>query len=373
MNAVKIIDEINNYCNGYCARGGAVRPVRRQQLAEQQRRENLTEGELRREQEAELGNVDKLYDALLDEAEFEPNDVNRTLLKKKLNVKPIKDEWRIFSNGWLWQADTKVFGQDVYGGDEVVEATALLVCVDASTRRCDAQPVNNVAQLNCIPAMTTILNRHIIQQGYPKIMYTDQGGEFGQNFTKYIKDNFGIKHKYSYAGRKQQTSIVEHTIGLISFGLMANLYKMRVEGKRPNQRPRHIIEVNILANNILPRLINKINKWASQHFPKPAKNWFKFEDNIQPTDLKVGDWVLVPNLKPKRIKNRSGQHNYLKTPYQIIKIFRPVLKGEPYRFLTNLSLNNSGQIDKKKIITFKRDELQKVDNNNVIGPVIEFD
>ena len=175
MKPEKIIDEINLY-------GGAIQVRRRAQVAEENRRENLNEGERQIEDEQNIEQFDKLYDALLDESGFDNNDLNRNLLKKKLNVKPLKDKFTNFQNGWIWSADTKVFGQDILS----TEAIALLVCVDTSTRRCDAQPVIGIDQINAIPAMRTILDRHIIQNGYPKIIYTDQGGEFGQNFTRFL-------------------------------------------------------------------------------------------------------------------------------------------------------------------------------------------
>ena len=372
FNPIEIIHEINCFCNG--KKGGAVQVHRRQQVAEQNRRANLNEGEIQIEQEANIQQFDKLYDALLDESGFEQQDLNRNLLKKKLNVKPIKDKFMVFQSATLWQADTKVFGQDVFGDDVAnnVVVASLLVCVDASTRRCDAEPMQNVNQQSSIIAFRKILDRHIIQNGFPKIVYTDQGGEFGQVYTRQV-NQWGIKHRLSYAGRKNQTSIVEHTIALLSFGLMANLYKMRVEGRQPNQRPRDILQVNFLADNILQRLINKINKWASEHYPKPAKDWFNFDYNIPQSDLKEGDLVLVPKIKTERIKQRSGQHSFLNTPYRIIRVYRPTLKNEPYRYLTSISLKPDGSIDSKKLVTFKRDEILKIENYTINNPLIEFD
>ena len=107
----------------------------------------------------------------------------------------------------------------------------------------------------------------------PKIVMTDQGTEYNARFTRYC-NQLGIKHLKSFAGRKEQTSIAEHTIGLITFGLMANLYRMRVNGRNPRQQPKHVSAVDFLADGILPRIINKINAWASQHFPRPTKEWW---------------------------------------------------------------------------------------------------
>jgi hypothetical protein len=338
--------------------GGAVQVHRRAQVAEQNRRQNLSEGERRLEDESNLPKFDKLYDSILDEANFAQNDINRQLLKKKLNVKPLKSKFMVYEDGFMWQADTKVFGRDVISNGEV----AILVCVDTSTRRCDAEPMFNIAQMDAVPAFTTILNRHIIQPGFPRLLKTDQGGEFGQVFTRFV-NRLGIKHRLSFAGRKEQTSIAEHTIGLITFGLMANLYRMRVQNRSGNQRPRDITSVDFLSNGILPRIILKINAWASSHYPKPTKQWFNLDLGESETDLKEGDLVLVKNIKTERIRKRYGQHDYANQPYQIIKIYTPTIKGEPFRFLTTYSQG-------KPPVTFKRDELVKYTQN--ITPIIEF-
>lgn len=268
--------------------GGAVQLHRRAQVEEQNRRAQLTRGEQQLEDERNIEKFDRLYDSILDEANFDKKDINRELLKKKLNVKPLKSKWMVYENGFYWMADTKVFGRDIISNGEV----GLLVCIDASTRRCDAEPVLNVAQFDCIPAFIQILDRHIIQQGFPKIVMTDQGGEFGERFTRYC-NGIGIKHRVSFAARKQQTSIVESAIGMITFGLMANLYKMRVQNRNTGQRPRQITQVDFLANGILPRIINKINAWASQKYPKPTKDWFNLEMENPKTDIRLGDLVLI--------------------------------------------------------------------------------
>src|SRR3989338_5912960 len=116
---------------GKGVKGGAVALHRHAQVQEQNRREQLNIGERRLEDEANLEPIDKLYDAILDEANFTPNDINRKLLKKKLNVKPLKSKWMVYESNWMWILDTKVFGRDVISNGEV----GLLVCVDASTRR----------------------------------------------------------------------------------------------------------------------------------------------------------------------------------------------------------------------------------------------
>ena len=368
----ELIDEI---LNGFFS-GGAVRAVRRQQLAERAREEERTFGDKVKEREAELGEFNHLYDALLDEAGFAENDVNRELLKKKLNHVKIKDKWRVYENNFMWQGDVKVFGPDVWSEQGI----GLLVYVDASTRRCDAEPIYDIDQQQAILATVKILNRQIIapsttagrSEDNPKIIYTDQGSEFADNYTRQL-NAWNIKHRYSYPGRKGQTSIVEHVISLIAFGLMSNLYRLRVIGMRGN-RVRQGNSIDVLGNGILERVIAKINKWASMHFPKPTKEWSNFITDLPVNDLTVGDWVLTKKVKTDRIRNRSGQHMFSAQPQQVIAVYTPTLKKQPYRYLTTLSLDRNGKTDLRKMITFKRDELIKLGENGkeVIDPVIEF-
>ena len=63
----------------------------------------------------------------------------------------------------------------------------------------------------------------------------------------------------------------------------------------------------------------------------------------------------------------------MNTPYQIVRVYRPTLKNEPFRYLTSLSLNPDGSINNKKLVTFKRDEIIKTEDYNFNNPLIEFD
>ena len=99
--------------------------------------------------------------------------------------------------------------------------------------------------------------------------------------------------------------------------------------------------------NILQRTIPKINAFVTTKYPKPAKLWFKFDFDIPPQDLRVGDKVFAINPKMKRMRHRYDTHRYFADPFEIVRIFRPVIAREPFRYLTTFS-------DK---MTFTRDEL----------------
>lgn len=303
-----------------------------------------------------VGERVKLYDTLLDLSGLEDQDINKELIRKKYNqIKPLKSKYMVFENGFMWQVDIKHFpeGQD--------RKPFILVCVDVSTRLCDAEPLSNLQEQNVRQAMVTILRRHIIQEGLPKIIVTDGGPEFGNAFTAFLNHN-GIKHRKTASGRKQQTAIVEHTNELIGYALMAYAYKRRTEMRQPTQNPLNYKAINIFGNGILERIVETINNWARSKFPLDVKEWHKLNMNIPATDLREGDLVLIPNLQDARIRHRSGQHNYKREPFRITRVFRPVLEKQPYRFETNYRPN----------LTFGRDELIKVDDYNHINPIIEF-
>lgn len=315
---------------------------------------------------------DGLYNSLLDEAQIDRRDISRELLKKQLNVKPLKSKYRVYANCYVWQADLKHVPKNASG------SSYILVVVDASTRRCDAEPLlniddadlvsNNTLSLATLAAYGEILDRGLIcgkdadgDPILPALLYVDGGSEFQGVFRRAVLRG-PTKIRTTVRGRKQQNAIVEHTNGLIGFGLMTNLYRLRIQGLRPNQRPRDISRVDIFADGILPRIVNKINVWAATKFPRPTEEWYNLELEAPGTDLRIGDFVYIPKLYSERIRSRYGQHNYLATPYRITKIFTPTIKNEPYRFMVNWSNK----------ITFKRDELIKQADFTQNNPIIEF-
>lgn len=314
-----------------------------------------------------------LYESLLDVAQLQRGDISRELLKKKLNVKPIKDKYMVYENCFVWQIDLLVLPPNSS------KIQYVLVCVDASTRKCDAEPLKYLADLrqavnenspdfaNTISTATLIaygeiLQRKLICPEPPSLLYVDGGVEFQGAFARAVSRG-DTKIRTTVRGRKQQNAIVEHTNALLKFGLMSNLYRLRTERLPRHVQPRKTEEVNIFSQGILPRLVTKINEWATKNFPKPAQQWFKFDFDHPETDIKEGQYVFIPKLFTERIRQRSGQHSYLKRPYQITKVFTPTLKGQPYRFMTNFSNK----------VTFKRDELIKAEDFVHNAPIIQFD
>ena len=317
-------------------------------------------------------NQNKLYDSLLDETGLQRGDINRELLRKKLNIKPIKDKYRVFESCFAWQADLMVLPPNRS------KIQYVLVCVDMATRKCDAEPLTYLANLrqainenspdfaNTISTATLIaygeiLRRKLICPEIPDLLYVDGGPEFQGAFARAVHRG-STKIRVTVRGRKQQNAIVEHTNALLKFGLMSNAYRLRTEGLPPNSRPREMMQINIFSQNILGRLVAKINEWAMKNFPKPATQWFNFDFDYPASDIKQGDTVYIPKLYSERIRQRSGQHSFLQTPYIVTQVFTPTLKGQPYRFMT--SWNNK--------VTFKRDELIKAGDYNKTTPIIEF-
>jgi hypothetical protein len=305
-----------------------------------------------------MNNKPKLYDSLLSLSIERNNngkqEITRALLEKKLNTKKEKSKNMVYEKDFIWQVDLQYLrpNKSVY--------QYLFVAVDVSTRRCDAEPLRERTAIHATHALRAILDRHKISTQFPKIIYTDNGSEFQNEFTDYCNRN-DIKHRTTQPGRKQQTAIVEYVNGLISYALNSYAYKLITQPKETP--PRSLLDVNILADNILPRIVDTINEYVSTKYPKNPKQWFKFDFDRPPPDLKVGDIVYVKNPQMSRMRQRYGTHRYMSTPYQITDVFYPILKNQPYRFMTSFS-------DK---LTFYRDELLKQSDYNDNSHVIQFD
>lgn len=285
----------------------------------------------------------KLYNSLLNLSHNEETEISREFLKKKLNEKPERSKYMVFENDYMWQVDVK------YLPPSKSLFNFLLVAVDASSRLCDAEPMKELNQEETIDALRKIINRKIISDGEnktPMLIVSDNGGEFGANFSEYL-DSRNIKHRTSSAGRKEQTSIVEHINELIAYALSAHAYKLRTTPK--NAPVKEIEEINYLADRILPRTIQTINTFMKTKYPLDPKLWFKFNHGNQDAKFEIGDIVFVKNVNQKKFKYRSGQHRYLDIPFYITKIFYPVLDKEPIRYMTSYS----------EKMTFKGDEMIK--------------
>lgn len=280
----------------------------------------------------------KIYQSLLDLAVPDKQELTRAFFEKKLNKKPIRDKYMVYENGFCWQVDIQYLrpNRSVY--------QYLLVCVDVSTRRCDAEPMRDRTTNDVLNALRKILNRNIIQQGFPALIVTDSGAEFQVEFTRYCNQH-GIKHRKTQPGRKNQTAIVENVNGLISYALNTNAYRQMTTPVTEDSK--EILNINILANDILPKVIQKINEFVGTKYPRPAKEWFDFADDIEPTDIQVGDKVFVINPQTRRLRFRYGTHKYIGEPFRVTRIYPPILKKQPYRFLTTYS----------PIMTFTRDEM----------------
>jgi len=271
------------------------------------------------------------------------NEITRAFFKKKLNVKPLKSKYMVFENNFIWQVDLMTVPENHSG------LRYILVCVDVSTRLCDAEAMPDKLAVMCMDAFDRILRRKLIAEEPPKILVTDAGAEFTGQFHQWI-NRLGIKHRTTQPGRKNQTAIVEYINSLISYALNINAYRLMTTPK--GSQNKNYSQIDYFGDEILANTITRINNFMRVHYPKPAKKWFNFNLDIPDTDLRVGDEVFVVNVASDRIRYKYGQHRYLQTPFLITKIFEPTLKGEPYRFMTSLSPK----------LTFKRDEIIKAND-----------
>lgn len=296
----------------------------------------------------------KIYDKLIRLSGIQENDLSNKLLERKINKKPLKSKFEVFENCFIWQCDLQHLrpNRSVY--------KYLLVCVDASTRKVDAEPMRDRTAYDTNVALRNILNRHLICPEFPKIIVTDDGAEFQNEFTRYCNQH-GIKHRRTQAGRKQQTSIVEHMNDWISFALNSFAYHQMTTPK--NEPPKTLLQINILADNILPRTIQAINEFVATKYPKPAEEWFDFDFDQEAPDIKIGDKVYVINPQLNRYRTRNGTHRYMTQQFEVTEVYRPILKGQPFRFKTTFSNR----------MTFLRDEMIKARDFRNNAHVVQFD
>ena len=123
-------------------------------------------------------------------------------LLQELSKKP-KDEathYYVPEIGWVHQADLLHLPRDE--GNEY-----LLVVVDASSRKLDAEPLKNKQATTVLKAIKAIYKRKNIKQ--PHFIHVDSGSEFKGAFATWAKAS-GIFLKVGKVGRHRQQAFVEN-------------------------------------------------------------------------------------------------------------------------------------------------------------------
>lgn len=337
--------------------------VERERLEEQER-QALEQGILQRRRNqppAVLDDEDRppsLYGSLLDLSYPNRRELSRKLFEKgPPPKKELQSHYQVFEPEFVWQVDLKFVPPNANK-----ELNYIMVGVDLSTRLCDAVPL---AGRTMEDAATAGINRLLVRNKInpdgklPKLIVTDSGSEFGRQFTELL-NSLGIKHRKTQPGRKQQTAIVEYINGLIGYALNTHAYLKRTTPK--DRTPKTMTQIDYFGDNILNRTVDRINDYMRRFYPKPAKLWFDFADTLPPNDLRVGDAVYAKNVQADKLRYRHGQHRFLSTPFVVTQVFPPVLKNQPWRYMTSYSSK----------MTFNRSELIKIADYDENTTQVEF-
>jgi transposase InsO family protein len=253
-----------------------------------------------------------------------------------------------------------------------------LILVDLATKEFDIEPMKTTQSEEAVTAMEKMFKRKYIKK--PKVsIQTDNGPEFGNNFTKYCYEN-NIFHKKTMPYRHQQQSMVESLNRQI--GRILNGYMNRME-----------IETGVTYrewDDILVDLRKMLNEHRKIEIPKEGWNYNKHPvaDLSIPPRYNIGDIVHYKLSFPRNALDkkqstanfREGDYRYSHDPYMISQVL--IYNTKPYyRYLLNgvknvsfseydllLASRKKNKEIKAKEIDKKKPDYQK--NDNQIVPII---
>lgn len=173
-----------------------------------------------------------------------------------------------------------------------------LVLVDQITRYAFAHPITNTTMQQTSNALRHILQNREIQENL-KMLITDNGPEFGGDFTRYLADNH-ITHHKAHVGDKTQTSIVETAIRTLRETAFRYAYHHE---EKQNEVAFWFEIVEAYNNHPHKRLHNKSPAEAKHEMsvdPIPIKNALKedYDKRVDEADdalprLHVGDYARI--------------------------------------------------------------------------------
>ena len=220
----------------------------------------------------------------------------------------------------------------------------LLTVCDLANNKFDMQEMKSKTSKSCLDAYKLILKRKIIK--LPVIsLKTDNGGEFKDEFSKFLKDN-KILHTISLPYRHQQMANIESLnkqVGKI-FTLYMNDKEMET-GEQFNEWDEIIKEVRTELNKHRVIKLPKYKDWDIQMFDPEKAGEAKY---------KIGDMVYYKIQTPKNALNnrindtkfRQGDYRYDPVPKRIIKvIYMPDIPY--YRYI----------LDDRKNVSYSENEL----------------
>jgi hypothetical protein len=208
----------------------------------------------------------------------------------------------------------------------------LLTVVDLANHKFDMQEMKTKSSKASLDAYKKILARNIIKM--PKVsMRTDNGGEFKDEFHKFLTEN-KILHTFSLPHRHKQMAIVETLNKQV--GYIFTLYM--------NQKEEETGEQFNEWNEIIDEVREELNDYREKDLPQ-YKDWdLKLFDPLIAGNpkFKIGDMVHYKLETPMNALNnrindtkfRQGDYRYNPNPRKIIKVvymadppyFRYVLK-----------------------------------------------
>jgi hypothetical protein len=170
----------------------------------------------------------------------------------------------------------------------------LLVCVDDSTRKVDAQPLKDKLSNNVVKAFKKIYSRKILK--IPQHIELDAGKEF-KGATESYFNTLGIKIRYAETARHRQQALVEaknHIIGKLIF-----ILENHEELKTHKQCKEWV--------KFLPKIIDEINKHIKESQPNPKKpiSDFPLSDKSNQNLLAAGTLVRVLLDHPIEVYNQK--------------------------------------------------------------------
>lgn len=172
----------------------------------------------------------------------------------------------------------------------------LLVCVDNSTRLCDAEPLKNKVPEDIVKAFKSIYKRKILK--VPKNIELDKGTEFKGETSTYFK-KLGVNVHYAETNRHRQQALVEgknHFIGKAIF--MLQNHEELTTGKQSTTWLK-----------FLPDIIKGINEHVSETrvndvSTKPLSD-FPVSTNYNEKLLSVGTPVRILLDHPIEVFNKK--------------------------------------------------------------------
>jgi hypothetical protein len=196
-----------------------------------------------------------------------------------------------------------------------------LVVVDIATNKIDAEPLKKISSSDIVGAIKKIYKRKILKK--PEKVITDSGGEFKNEFKKYMNDE-KIYLKTALPGRHRQVGPVEKKNQILGKILMMRMFAVELlTGEENKEWVEDLREIVDQMNN------------KYYHEPLDADDLIKrFSpwDKVKQKLIPIGSIVRVKLDEPRNIADkklfgsfRAGDHRWSIEHYKVTNIiFDPI-------------------------------------------------